>query len=196
MAPHAHFIAFGLLLLSGMNMPVSEDLVFIISGSMAATVIPDNRVVIFICCLTGAFLSDSISYTIGFVGGRKLLEVSFIKKILNTEKVIKIESYFQKYGGKTLFFGRFVPFGIRNVLFMTSGLVRMRYSRFFLIDLIAVSITSTILFSAGYKLGENYMSIIPYLNKYKIVILSLFIALVLSAIAFNRINNRKNASVV
>ena len=196
MAPHAHFIAFGLLLLSGMNMPVSEDLVFLISGSMAATVIPDNRIIIFLCCLSGAFLSDSISYSIGLVGGRKLLEVSLIRRIFKPEKIMKVENYFKKYGGKTLFFGRFIPFGMRNVLFMTSGFVHMHYARFFFTDLLAVSITSSILFTLGYKLGENYSSVLPYLGRYKIIIFSLFIFIIMSAILIHEFNKRKNASVV
>ena len=43
-AEHLHLIAFGLLLLSGFNVPISEDLVFIASASIAAAIIPENVV--------------------------------------------------------------------------------------------------------------------------------------------------------
>ena len=39
-APYVHFISFGLLLLAGFNLPISEDLVFIVSASIAATMVP------------------------------------------------------------------------------------------------------------------------------------------------------------
>jgi membrane protein DedA with SNARE-associated domain len=147
MASYTHLIAFGLLMLSGLNLPISEDLVFIVSASVAATVMPENTFLIFMGCYMGAFLSDSIAYAIGRFAGRKLLEIRFIRHIFHADKILTVEKYFVSYGGKTLFFGRFIPFGVRNVLFMTSGFVKMRYRKFFLIDLSAVTLTSLILFS-------------------------------------------------
>lgn len=196
MAPHVHLMAFGLLLLSGLNFPVSEDLVIIISASVAATVIRQNCVIIFIGCFMGAFLSDSLAYSVGRIGGRRLLESSFVSRLFHADRIRTIENYFMKYGGKTLFFGRFIPFGVRNVLFMTSGLVRMRYFKFFIIDLFAVSITSTILFSTGYTLGGNYSRIMPYLNRYKMIIFTLFILILITVYMVRKYRNRKNGIAV
>ena len=196
MAPYVHLIAFGLLVLSGLNFPVSEDLVIIISASIAATVIPQNCIIIFIGCFLGAFLSDSLAYTVGRIGGRRLLESSLVRRLFHADRILTVENYFIKYGGKTLFFGRFVPFGVRNVLFMTSGFVRMKYIKFFIIDLCAVSITSTILFSIGYTLGGNYSRVMPYLDRYKMIIFTLFILILLTVYTVRKFKNRKNGTAV
>jgi membrane-associated protein len=186
MAPNVHFISFGLLILAGFNMPVSEDLVFIVSASIAATLVPENTVYIFIGCFLGAYFSDIIAYTLGRTLGRRLLKISFFQKLFPQEKIEKIERYFLKYGGNTLFFGRFIPFGMRNILFATSGIVKMKILKFLIVDFFALSLTSTILFYLGYSLGRNYQVIFPYLNRYKFIILALLIVIILFFIFKNR----------
>lgn len=186
-APYVHFVSFGLLLLAGLSLPVSEDLVIIISASIAATVMPENAVIIFIGCFFGAYLSDWIPYLIGRFGGPRLLKTPFFARIFNREKIDLIESYFRKYQVKTIFFGRFIPFGVRNALFFTAGFSGVRFHKFLMIDLCALALTSTIQFSIGYALGDNFRDIFPYLNRYKLIILSLLTAVILFWIVKNRI---------
>lgn len=177
MAPYLHYVSFGLLLLAGLNLPVSEDVVFIVSASLAATVVPEHTYYIFAGCFLGAYLSDIEAYLIGRYGINRVLFSSVLlrTKIVNREKIDQkietVKAYFSKYGGKTLFFGRFIPFGMRNVLFMTSGLIHMNMIKFMIIDLCALLCTSSILFYLGYSFGNNFERIFPYLNRYKLVIL-------------------------
>ncbi len=184
-APQAHFIAFGLLLLAGINIPVSEDIVFIISASLAATVVPENMYKLFAGCFAGAYLSDIIAYSIGRFAGTRILQssrlykIKFFNKNFSRAKMIKIETYFSNYGAKTLFFGRFIPFGVRNMLFMTSGLIKMPLKKFLLVDFLALVFTSIILFKLGLIFGENYKNLFSILQQYKIIIFSVFIAIVL-----------------
>lgn len=189
MAPNVHYISFGLLILAGFNMPVSEDIVFIVSASIAATIVPENTVYIFTGCFLGAYFSDIIAYMLGRTLGRKLLKISFFQKFFPEEKIEKIEKYFLKYGGNTLFFGRFIPFGMRNILFATSGIVKMKIRKFLFVDFIALCITSTIMFYLGYSLGQNYQVIFPYLNRYKFILLALLLVIVTYFIIKNRKKN-------
>lgn len=185
MVPYTHFISFGLLLLAGMNMPISEDVIFIISASIAATLAPENRYYIFAGCFLGAVSSDIIAYCIGRYGINRILSSrTLIKlKLINPEKmerrIQKAVDYFERYGGKTIFFGRFIPFGVRNAIFMTCGIIRMNPLKFILIDTSALVCTSTILFALGYTFGNNYEELFPYMNKYKFLIIGLLFVIVL-----------------
>lgn len=185
MVQYTHFISFGLLLLAGFSLPVSEDLVFIISASIAATAVPENTIQIFAGCFLGAYLGDLIAYTIGRYGINKILfsplltRARIINRASIESKLEKTKGFFSRFGGKTLFFGRFVPFGVRNVIFMSCGLIRMPYPRFMLIDLSALVFTSSILFFLGYSFGNNYEVILTYINRYKIIIFILFVFLIL-----------------
>jgi membrane-associated protein len=179
MAENLHFISFGLLLLAGINFPVSEDLVFIISASIAATIIPENTYLIFAGCFMGAYLSDVIAFSLGRYGLPLLFKTNLFNRKSTRKKIVRIESYFNKYGGKTLFFGRFIPFGVRNMLFLTAGMVKFNFIKFLLIDLAALAVTSTLLFYLGFKFGENIEVIMHYLNTYKIFAFVLFALFVL-----------------
>jgi membrane protein DedA with SNARE-associated domain len=197
MAPYVHFISFGLLILAGIGMPVSEDIVFIVSASIAATLVPENTVMIFIGCFAGAYVSDIIAYCIGRFAFDRIVRSRWIRKLKpfgrrKIEKRLKrIQEYFDRYGQKTLFFGRFIPFGVRNVLFMSAGLVKVKVKKFLAIDLLALCFTSTILFSLGYTFGNNYKQIIPYLNRYKYIIFSLMVLAITVLIIIKRIKRKK-----
>jgi len=182
MAENLHFISFALLLLAGLNIPVSEDLVFIISASIAATIIPENKYIIFAGCYLGAFMSDIVAYNLGRYGLPLLFKTRFFNSKSTRKKIVMIESYFNKYGGVALFVGRFIPFGVRNMIFLTAGMVKFNYLKFTFIDLAALSITSTLLFYLGFKFGENIDIVLHYIENYKIfafIILTIFIILIL-----------------
>ncbi|HPV41859.1 MAG TPA: DedA family protein [Spirochaetota bacterium] len=197
MYPYVQYISFGLLMLSGMNVPISEDIVFIISASIAATVAPHNLYYIFAGCFLGAYLSDILAYIIGRYGLATILFSPFLARtrLVNPERLRArldvMSGYFAAYGGKALFFGRFIPFGMRNAIFMTCGLIRMNPVKFMLIDLCAVTCTSIILFSLGYTFGNNYSVIISYLNKYKFVIASLILSVLVILIAKSSLKKRR-----
>jgi membrane protein DedA with SNARE-associated domain len=186
MAPYAHFIAFGMLMLSGLSVPISEDVVIIISASIPATLQPDNAVLIFAGCFLGALFSDWIPYSIGRFGGPKILSIPFFARNLPRHKIEKIENYFHRYHVKTLFFGRFIPFGVRNALFFTAGLLKVKFFKFLLIDFCALVITASIQFTIGYTLGENFRSIFPYLDRYKLVIFVLFLSIIAAVVIKRR----------
>jgi membrane-associated protein len=197
-ATYVHFISFGLLLLAGFSLPISEDLVFIISASIAATIVPENTLYIFIGCFTGAYASDLIAFSIGRFAGPRVLAIPFVSKHIPGDRIFTITQYFEKYGAKTLFFGRFIPFGVRNVLFFTCGTIRMPYLRFMIIDFLALCVTSTILFSLGYHFGQNYDVIFPYLNRYKMIIFGVFIIILVLLVVEKKYNifSRKESKLL
>jgi len=65
MAPYLHYVSFALLILAGFNLPISEDVVMIVSGSIAATVVPENTFIILVGCFLGAYISDIFAYCMG-----------------------------------------------------------------------------------------------------------------------------------
>ncbi|MFA5518713.1 MAG: DedA family protein [Spirochaetota bacterium] len=189
MVENLHFISFGLLMLAGLNLPISEDLVFIISASIAATIIPENKYLIFAGCFLGAFISDIIAYLLGRYGLTLLFKTRIFNRKSTRKRIVLIEFYFNKYGGFALFVGRFIPFGVRNMLFLTAGMVKFRLLKFILVDLSALTITSTLLFYLGYKFGENIDIVIHHLKSYKIVVF-VALAIIFLVLIFKIIKSR------
>ncbi len=169
-AGYMPLISFSLLTLAGFNLPISEDIVILLSGALGAIYTPHMLPFIYAGCFAGAYISDIISYSLGRFAIRGLAGHRLLQKIISIEKIEAMENYFVRYGSKTLLLGRFIPFGIRNVIFMTAGFSKMRLMTFMLVDLIPLSITSSITFLLGIKAGTNYHNILPYLNRFKEII--------------------------
>ena len=147
------FIVFFLLLL-GFCMPLSEDLIIITSAIIAE----DYRhltIPLYIAIYLGLLMSDNISYWIGFHAGYKLKKIKWFSKALSEKKISTIQKYLNKYGIFTFIVCRFIPFGVRNTLFLSSGLSKMRYKFFIIYDLIAAAISSSTLYFIVYFLGAS-----------------------------------------
>ena len=63
--------------------------------------------------------------------------------------------YMDKYGIFTFIVCRFIPFGVRNTLFLSSGFFSLRLRRFALYDTIAATISVSTLFFLTYYFGES-----------------------------------------
>jgi len=171
-APYLHFISFFLLILSGLNFPISEDLVFIISASIAAVYVPERAAVIFAGCFSGALLSDIMVFAAGKYMGPNILKISFFKKFFPEKIVGNIKKHYFDHGNKTLFFGRFIPFGVRNILFFTAGLVSLNFKKFLIVDICALLATSLLWYNLGYAAGGNYEEIIPFLDNFRFTVIA------------------------
>ena len=182
-AQYAHWIIFGSLLLAGLNIPVSEDGMLFISGLIASKN-PELKYQLFAGVFAGAYFSDLICYWLGRKLGPKIWKVKFFAKMVSQEKVDKVSNFYQKFGVKTLLIGRFIPFGVRNALFLTAGLGKMNFLKFALSDLAACTISCTLFFNLYFKFGET---VIEYVKKGNMIIF----AIVLIAVSIWALTKKK-----
>lgn len=184
-APYVCFIA---LLLAGVNIPISED-VLIIACALLAAQQPDYTLPLFMGIFWGAYIGDQFSFAIGRILGPKIWSHRFFRRMVKPEKVEKVRNYFHKYGAATLIIGRFIPFGVRNALFITAGLTKVKFRRFAMHDFIACLISNTTLFSLTYYLGDY---IAQMLKKYQFLLL-IIVLLVVAALLLRRHIKKKRA---
>src|SRR5690348_10457707 len=107
-ADHAHFIIFGLLILAGFSLPVSEELMLIVSGVLASSIIPDQTFYLFLAVFLGCYFSDWIAYWLGRLMGQKLYTIKWLPFVLNEKRVQRLRYFYNRYGFLTLFIGRFI----------------------------------------------------------------------------------------
>lgn len=69
-ANHAPWLSFGLVILAGCNLPISIDLVFLLSAVVAATILPEKIFHIYFALYAGCCISAMISYWIGRTLGK------------------------------------------------------------------------------------------------------------------------------
>jgi membrane-associated protein len=187
-APNAHWYVFVAIILAGFNIPISADVLILLSAFIAATIVPEHTWHLFFAVLFGCYFSAMCAYWVGRLGGSQLQRWRFFATLFHPGRVAKIRNFYDKYGFRTLILGRFIPFGIRNCIFMTAGMSKMQFHQFILRDALACSIWCGVTFYLFYTLGQNYQVVWQYLKTFNLVI---FTAFSVTVIAFVWYNNRK-----
>ena len=146
--------AFVCLLLAGCNIPISEDLIIItgaiLSEEKSFLLVP-NLIAIYI----GVIASDFLVYWIGTRVRKGTAKSSYFSALVPERAMKKMHDKLDKYGIFTFIVCRFIPFGVRNSLFFTSGFFSLRLRVFALYDIVAAMISVNTLFFLAYFLGDD-----------------------------------------
>lgn len=139
------------------------------AAGMLAAAFPDQLNIYIVLGLLwiAAILGDTVNYTIGKTLGTKLVTAKiFGKRIIQDSAIQKTESFFQKYGSKTIVIARFVPI-VRTLAPFVAGISKMHYGTFIKYNLIGGTIWVVGITLAGYFLGT-----IPIIkNNFEIVVM-------------------------
>ena len=170
-------VAFLGLLLAGLNFPVSEDLI-IITGAILCHKKPSLLPAVLGVIYFGVLITDFFVYWVGTKVRKGTGKIHFFSRMIPEKAMDKMHEKLNKYGIFTFIVCRFIPFGVRNTLFFTSGFFSLRLRSFIVFDLIAAMISVNTLFFLVYSFGEVVRRPI------KIAGIILFIALVSAIISF------------
>ena len=103
-----------------------------------------------------AVLGDAVNYAAGrFVGPRVFSATdrsSGLHRLLNREHLQRTHAFFEKYGGKAVVLGRFVPI-VRTFVPFVAGAGAMTYARFAVYNVVGGLIWVGICTLAGYGFG-------------------------------------------
>jgi len=188
---HAPWMVFGMILLAGFNLPISVDVIMVLTAFLAATMIPESTIPLYLSIVFGAYFSAWIAYWFGRGLGSKLLKFRFFAKLLPPDRLLKIEAFYNKHGFLTLLFGRFIPFGIRNCIFMTAGMSRAHFGKFAFRDLVACFVWVTTCFYTFYSLGLNYQLLRQRVQMINIAIFLAFSVTVIGVVWYKKRKKRK-----
>ncbi len=194
-AQHAHWLLFGLTLLAGVNLPVSIDLVLFCAAFLSARFVPEHTVLLFLSTLLGCYLSGWCGYWFGRLLCPYLAKVRVFSWLLKVERLEKVRKFYEKWGAPAYIIGRFIPFGVRNCLFMSSGLSKAPFKRFALIDAVGCSLWCSTMFFLFYTLSRNYEVLWHYLKVFNLVIFLFFGVTVIAIIWYKSRKKRRDTDV-
>jgi membrane protein DedA with SNARE-associated domain len=181
-AHHAHWYIFIAIILAGFNIPFSTDVMILGAAILAATIIPENTWILFSSVLLGCYFSAMCAYWLGRLIGSALGKKKFFSKLLSPQRLQKMKHFYDKYGLWTLVIGRFIPFGVRNCIFMSSGMSKVPFGKFILMDALACSLWCSACFYLFFTLSQNYELIWHYLKTFNLLIFAAFSVTVISII--------------
>lgn len=187
-AANAHFLIFFFLLLAGFNVPISEDLMVIIAASLAASAVPENTYLLFTFTFLGCYLSDWICYGIGRKFGKRLWEFSWFARTIPKKRLDDTKVFYEKYGFLTLLVGRFIPFGVRNCLFLSAGMGKMPFKKFLFSDGIACFTSNLTLFYLTYTFNKNINHFFYYVKQFNLFLFLFFVVTIIAGVWYKRRN--------
>lgn len=165
---------FLVLLAAGMGVPLPEDIPLLAAGWLVHRGQADLYLMI-LTGLIGVMVGDSIIFSAGRRYGAHIVEHRWLRRIAKPWLLEKARQKYEKHGAKILFAARFMP-GLRAVLFLTAGICRVPFWKFFVIDGFAALISVPVWVVVGYKFSDYIHEIVGGTRTATIVIASVFIA--------------------
>ena len=127
------------------------DSLLFVSGAIAASGILNLNLLIAVFIL-GAVCGDTVNYWLGSYIGLHVFKERF-PNFIKKEYLDRTYSFYEKYGGATIFVSRFVPV-VRSFAPFLAGVGTMEYHRFLFYNVLgAVAWTLAVVLS-GYYLGR------------------------------------------
>lgn len=132
------------------------DSLLFAAGALAATGALDIRVLL-ILLIIAAVLGDGVNYAVGDAVGPRIFRsvdrTSWWQRMLNREHLARAHDFFEKYGGKAIVLGRFVPI-VRTFVPFVAGAGTMTYGSFAFYNVTGAIIWVGICTGAGYAFGN------------------------------------------
>ena len=127
------------------------DSLLFAAGALAASTGAMDPVVLIILLFVAAALGDTLNYHIGKYIGPRVFEIE--SRFINKEHLVKTSQFFDKHGGKTIIFARFIPFA-RTFAPFVAGAGSMNYKFFLTYNLIGAICWVGSFITLGYLFGN------------------------------------------
>lgn len=164
------------------------DSLLFASGALAASTGQLNIYLLFAILASAAVLGDTANYWIGHKIGPKAFTSN--SRFLKKEYLDRTHAFYEKHGGKTIFFARFIPI-IRTFAPFVAGIGEMTYGHFITYNVVGGIVWTGLFLFAGYFFGK-----IPFVEKnFSLVVIAIILISVLPAVV-EIIRNRKQKPVV
>jgi membrane-associated protein len=132
------------------------DSLLFIAGALAAMGKMDAHLLVLLLTLA-AILGNSVNYAIGRHLGAGLLQR--FPRLIKPEYLAKTHAFYDKHGGKTIIFTRFVPI-IRTFAPFVAGIGSMGYRQFTLYN-----VAGAVLWVAGFCYAGYFFGNLPFIRK-------------------------------
>jgi membrane protein DedA with SNARE-associated domain len=154
---HLGYVGIALILiLGGLGLPIPEEAPII----LAAVLSRNARMITllaFATCMVGVLVGDFVVYFLGYFYGEKVLSLRLTRRLLTRAREAQIKGYFHRHGFKILILGRFAV-GFRTAAYLTAGILKLPPLRLFLTDLVAASLSTSLMFGLGYVFANQIQS--------------------------------------
>jgi LPXTG-motif cell wall-anchored protein len=177
-AQYGYFAIFGLLVLGIVGPLIPDETILVLAGiavHRGQLALGTTIAVAF----AGSLCGITVSYLLGRTGVIYVLERFGPLKRWVDRHLPQVESWFQRYGKWTLFFGYFVA-GLRHFTALTAGISRIRMGTFATFAYPGGFVWVVCFVSIGYYLGEEWERLKHTFNRGALVIAGVIVLISLA----------------
>lgn len=127
------------------------DSLLFAAGALAASTGAMNPWVLVLLLFIAAVLGDTLNYHIGKYIGPRVFELD--SRFINKKHLVYTQHFFEKHGGKTIIFARFIPFA-RTFAPFVAGAGSMHYTYFIVFNMIGALCWVGSFITLGYLFGN------------------------------------------
>jgi membrane-associated protein len=132
------------------------DSLLFAAGALAATGAFDLPTLA-VLLIVAAILGDAVNYSAGFYVGPRVFThqggTGLADRLLNRQHLAKSRAFFEKYGGKAIVLGRFVPI-VRTFVPFVAGAASMTYATFALYNVVGAMVWVGVCLGSGWAFGN------------------------------------------
>jgi membrane protein DedA with SNARE-associated domain len=164
---------YALLLLSGLGMPLPEDLTLAAAGYLISKDLMSPLPAALVGVL-GVMTGDQFVYSLGKHFGPKVVAHRWFSHVLSPQRYEWVRGRFARHGTKMVFFARFVS-GLRGPVFIAAGVLQMPRGKFLLYDLAGALLNVPLFMLAGYLAGPHLESVVLDVHRAWRVVMALLV---------------------
>jgi membrane protein DedA with SNARE-associated domain len=171
----------------GLGIPIPEDITLFAAGLLAYK----GQISLtgaFLIGLTGVLVGDTFIYLIGRKYGRRVLKWPLFRRMFTPDRMKKAEKRIQKNARIICFTSRFAP-GLRAPIYLTSGILRIPFSTFFIMDALAALVSVPVWVYLAYFLGDEIEQLFRIAKTAKMG-LFIVLGLLLAAVIIHKLKKR------
>ena len=120
----------------------------------------------------------------GVCWAQALPDKSWFRSWITPHRIEKIHGYYEKYGIFTFIVGCFIPGGVRNALFLSSGLGKMPFRTFIFRDGVGCFLSCSTLFVVGFSFAESSEFLQNFSQSYHTASMGVLVALIAATLLF------------
>lgn len=156
--------------------PIPSEVVLAFSGFLSHS--SSLKVPLLIVASTiGSLIGALILFYIGRILSQErlmsLLQHNLFKKLgFKPNDVIKAINWFNRFGTKSVFFGRFIPI-VRSLISIPAGIAKIDLFSFIIYTTLGSLIWNSVIITLGYFMGSNWQLIVLVFEDYSLIVLAI-----------------------
>ena len=198
-ATHGLWAVFGLMLVDAL-FPAASELVMVYAGAVATGAFAGVRLGLFghafgsgvrsylavaLVGTLGYLAGALIGWSIGYYGGRPLVERRGGVLHLTPQRLERADGWFARRGDLAVLIGRVTPV-VRSFISIPAGVMRMPLHRYLVLSLIGSAVWAFALAAAGWGVGSGYRHFHSSFDLFTVAVVFALVLVVVAAAGLHR----------